>query len=429
MAARGMLVGMTSLKNTLLMLGLAAWVAHAENWPQFRGPDGQGHSKESSVPTTWSATDHLAWKTEIPGEAWSSPIVHGNRVFVTTTTDNGESCRIIGLERKTGRIVWNTEVFRQVPRRKETRNSYATPTPATDGRRVYACFGDGSFAAVDFDGKPLWINREHPFYSQHGLGTALVLHDGLLIMSRDASSEGADKKVGWQIPWEKSYVVALDAKTGKQQWRTGRGRSRISHGTPVLWSDPTGRRQLVTEAGDVLQGFDLKSGTLLWTSDVPGEGKVPSVVIGGGMAFCSGGWGGKDGIKAFRLGGEGSLKQSNLVWEQKRGEPKVPSLIHLDGLVYAMTDTGMATCYEASTGAIVWQERVGGNFSASPVSAAGRIYFVGDNGQTTVLDASKTFRVVARNPLVEGEEVQASPAISQGLFLLRTRRTLWAFKK
>jgi outer membrane protein assembly factor BamB len=196
----------------------------------------------------------------------------------------------------------------------------------------------------------------------------------------------------------------------------------------VVWTDPKGRRQVVTEAGDVLQGFDLRKGTLLWTSDVPGEGKVPSVVLGDGLAFCSGGWGGEEGIKAFRLGGDGALRQSNLVWKQKRGEPKVPSLLHLDGRVYAMTDTGVATCYEAATGTIVWQERVGGNFSASPVSAAGRIYFVGDNGQTTVLDASKTFRVVARNPLVEGEEVQASPAISQGLFLLRTRRNLWAFK-
>lgn len=419
---------MNSLMLTVTTLGLAACVAHAENWPQFRGPDGQGHSKETTVPTSWSATEHLAWKTEIPGESWSSPIVFGNRVFVTTTTDNGESCRILGLERKTGRIVWNTEVFRQVPRRKETRNSYATPTPATDGKRVYACFGDGGFAAVDVDGKPVWTNREHPFYSQHGLGTALLLHDGLLVMSRDASSEGPDKKVGWQIPWEKSYVVALDAKTGRERWRTGRGRSRISHGTPVVWTDPKGRRQVVTEAGDVLQGFDLRKGTLLWTSDVPGEGKVPSVVLGDGLAFCSGGWGGEEGIKAFRLGGDGALRQSNLVWKQKRGEPKVPSLLHLDGRVYAMTDTGVATCYEAATGTIVWQERVGGNFSASPVSAAGRIYFVGDNGQTTVLDASKTFRVVARNPLVEGEEVQASPAISQGLFLLRTRRNLWAFK-
>ena len=420
---------MNSLRPTLFLLVAALLRVDAGNWPQFRGPDGQGHSPETTIPTTWSASQGIAWKTPIPGESWSSPIVQGRHVFVTTATDNGESCRVLALDRDSGRILWNTEVFRQIPRRKETRNSYATPTPATDGKRVYACFGDGSFAAVDHRGKVLWTNRSQPFYSQHGLGTALMLHDGLVIMSRDASSEGPDKKVGWQTPWEKSYVVALDAQTGAERWRTGRGRSRISHGTPVIWRNPKGRPQIVTEAGDVLQGFDPKTGSLLWTSEVPGEGKVPSVVLGDGLAFCSGGWGGKEGIKAFRLGGEGMLRQSNLVWEQKRGEPKVPSLLYLEGLLFAMTDTGVATCYEATTGAIVWQERIGGNFSASPVSAGGRIYFVGDNGQTVVLDASRTFHLVSRNPIADGEEVQASPAISQGRFLIRTRSNLWSIGK
>ncbi len=420
---------MNPLRSTLVLLVAALLRVDAGNWPQFRGPDGQGHSSETSIPTAWSASQGIAWKTPIPGESWSSPIVQGRHVFVTTATDNGESCRVLSLDRDSGRILWNTEVFRQVPRRKETRNSYATPTPATDGKRVYACFGDGSFAALDYRGTVLWTNRSQPFYSQHGLGTALMLHDGLVIMSRDASSEGPDKKVGWQTPWEKSYVVALDARTGAERWRTGRGRSRISHGTPVLWRNPKGRPQIVTEAGDVLQGFDPKTGSLLWTSEVPGEGKVPSVVLGDGLAFCSGGWGGKEGIKAFRLGGEGALRQSNLVWEQKRGEPKVPSLLYLEGLLFAMTDTGVATCYEATTGAIVWQERIGGNFSASPVSAGGRIYFVGDNGQTVVLEASRNFRLVSRNPIADGEEVQASPAISQGRFLIRTRSNLWSIGK
>jgi len=420
---------MFSLRSILFLLVAVVLRVDAGNWPQFRGPDGQGHSPETSIPTTWSASQGIAWKTPIPGESWSSPIVQGRHVFVTTATDNGESCRVLALDRDSGRILWNTEVFRQIPRRKETRNSYATPTPATDGKRVYACFGDGSFAAVDYRGKVLWTNRSQPFYSQHGLGTALMLHDGLVIMSRDASSEGPDKKVGWQTPWEKSYVVALDARTGAERWRTGRGRSRISHGTPVLWRNPKGRPQIVTEAGDVLQGFDPKTGSLLWTSEVPGEGKVPSVVLGDGLAFCSGGWGGKEGIKAFRLGGEGALRQSNLVWEQKRGEPKVPSLLYLEGLLFAMTDTGVATCYEATTGAIVWQERIGGNFSASPVSAGGRIYFVGDNGQTVVLEASRTFHLVSRNPIADGEEVQASPAISPGRFFIRTRSNLWSIGK
>lgn len=397
--------------------------ALAANWPQFRGPTAQGHSPETNVPLTWSATENVAWRAEIPGEAWSSPIVWGDRVFVTTATDAGESCRVLSLDRKTGQVLWNVEVFKQVPRRKEGRNTYATPTPATDGERVYACFGDGSFAAVDFTGTTVWTNRSHPFYSQHGLGTSPILHDGLLIMARDGSSDGEDKKVGWQTPWDQSYVVALDVKTGRERWKTRRGLSRISHGAPAVWMTPGGGAQVVSEAGDVVQGFDPGTGRLIWTSEVIGEGKVPSMVLGDGLAFTAGGWGGKESIKAFRLGGEGDLKEANLVWEQKKGMPKVPSMIHVKPHLFAITDGGIASCYKEDTGEIVWQERVGGNFGASPVAAAGHIYFVGDNGETTVIAAAPEFKVLARNPL--GEKVQASPAISQGQFFIRTEGSLF----
>jgi outer membrane protein assembly factor BamB len=415
---------MKQILTLLALFLLVAGVIHAQNWPQFRGPNTQGHSAETSLPLRWSATENIAWKTELPGEAWSSPIVWGNHVFVTTATDNGVTCRVIALDRKTGRILWNKEVFRQTLRRKEGRNSYATPTPATDGKLVYVCFGDGSFAALDFDGRVAWINRDYPFYGQHGLGTALLLHDGLLMMARDGSSDGEDKKIGWQIPWDKSYVVALDAKTGKERWKASRGLSRISHGTPAIWKAPDGRAQVISEAGDVLQGFDLKTGARLWTSEVIGEGKVPSVVLGDGLVFTAGGWGGKESIKAFRLGGAGELKESNLVWEQKKGMPKVPSMIYVKPHLFAITDGGVATCMNAATGELLWQQRVGGNFSASPVAAEGRIYFVGDNGETTVIKAGATFEVLAKNSLEE--TVQASPAISQGQIFIRTEKHLFA---
>jgi outer membrane protein assembly factor BamB len=407
----------------LLVLG----AVKADNWPQFRGQNTQGHSAETGLPLKWSASENIAWKTELPGEAWSSPIVWGNHVFATTATEAGTSCRVIALHRETGAMLWNQEVFKQTTRRKEARNSYATPTPATDGRRVYVCFGDGSFAALDFDGRLVWTNREYPFYGQHGLGTALLLHDGLLIMARDGSSDGEDKKIGWQTPWDKSYVVALDASSGKERWRAGRGLSRISHGTPAIWKAPDGRTQVVSEAGDVLQGFDAKTGARLWSSEVIGEGKVPSVVLGDGLVFTSGGWGGKESIKAFRLGSPGDagdLKESNLVWEQRKGMPKVPSMIYVKPYLFAITDGGVATCMKAETGELVWQQRVGGNFSASPVAAEGRIYFVGDNGETTIIKAAPEFTVLAKNPL--GESVQASPAISQGQLFIRTERHLFA---
>lgn len=401
--------------------------ARAENWPQFRGPNTQGHSSETGLPLRWSATDNVAWKTAIPGEAWSSPIVWGDRVFVTTATEGGASSRVIALDRRTGAILWNTEVFRQVLRRKEARNTYATPTPATDGRRVYACFGDGSFAAVDMNGSVVWTNREYPHYSQHGLGTALLLHDGLLIMARDGSSEGEDKKLGWQIPWDQSYVLALDARTGKERWKGWRGRSRIAHGTPAMWQAPDGGWQVVSEAGDVVQGFDVRTGARLWSSEVIGEGKVPSMVLGGGLAFTAGGWGGKESIKAFRLGGSGDLKETNLVWEQRKGMPKIPSMLYARPHLYAITDNGVVSCLNAATGEPVWQNRLEGGFSASPVLAEGRLYFVSDAGETFVLKAGAEFSVLARNPL--GEPVQASPAVSQGRIFLRTERHLYAIGK
>jgi len=182
--------------------------ALAENWPQFRGPTHQGLSSETGVPLQWSTSSNIAWKIEIPGESWSSPIVWGDRVFVTTATDNGQSCHVLALSAKDGRVIWDKEVFQQVPRRKEGRNTYASPTPATDGERVYACFGDGSFVALSLSGEVLWTNRDFPFYGQHGLGSSPILYRDVLIMARDGSSEGEDKKLGWQKPWDQSYVLA-----------------------------------------------------------------------------------------------------------------------------------------------------------------------------------------------------------------------------
>jgi len=400
----------------------AASTALAANWPQFRGPDHQGVSSERGLPLAWNSTSNVLWKASIPGESWSSPIVWKDRVFLTTATENGESCRVLALNAKDGRIVWDKEVFKQTPRRKEGRNSYATPTPSTDGKRVYACFGDGSFAALDFSGKIVWTNRDFPFYSQHGLGTSAILHDGILVMARDGSSDGEDKKIGWQKAWDKSYVLALDAATGKLLWKTGRGLSRISHGVPTLFTDH-GKTQVVSEAGDVVQGFDLKTGERLWSSEVLGEGKVPSTLVGDGLAFTSGGWGGKETIKAFRIGARGDLKESNLVWEQRKGIPRVPSMLFVKPYLYAITDGGIASCFAADTGAIVWQERVGGNFSASPIAADGRLYFLSDEGVTTVLRAGPKFEVLATNPI--GEKLQASMAAANGRILIRTTSHLW----
>jgi outer membrane protein assembly factor BamB len=407
-----------------LPLSLAVASSTAENWPQFRGPTGQGRSGETGVPVKWSAMENVAWKTELPGQSWSSPIVWNGHVFVTTATDNGESCRVIALDRKSGRILWDKEAFKQVLRRKEGRNTYATPTPATDGERVYACFGDGSFAALTFSGEIVWTNRSYPFYSQHGLGTSPILHGGLLMMARDGSSDGEDKGLGWQKPWDQAYILALDARTGQERWKAHRGLSRISHGVPAIWTPPNARVQLVSEAGDVVQGFDIQTGERLWSSQVIGEGKVPSTVVGGDLVFTSGGWGGRESIKAFRLGAKGDCGTNNLVWERKGIMPKVPSMLYVDGLLFGITDSGLVSCMNGETGEILWKEHLPGSYSASPVAAEGRVYFVADNGETTVILAGKDFKLLSKNPL--GEKVQASPAISQGQIFIRSEKHLFA---
>jgi outer membrane protein assembly factor BamB len=400
-----------------ILLLLSAGAGMAENWPQFRGPTGQGISSETGVPLSWSAVEGVVWKTSIPGESWSSPVVWDDRVFLTTATEGGESCRILGIDQKSGAILWNREGLRQSLRRKEGRNTYATPTPATDGERVYACFGDGSFVALNFAGEVVWTNRDNPFYGQHGLATSLILFQGLLIMARDGSSEGEDKTLGWQKPWDQSCILALHSRTGREAWKARRGLSRISHGMPVVWEHGD-KLELVSEAGDVVQGFDLNTGDRLWTSQVIGEGKVPSPVIGEGLVFTAGGWGGRETIKAFRLGGQGELKDSNLVWEQKKGMPRVPSMLYARGYLFAVSDNGIASCLKASTGQALWQERLDGSFSASPICADGRVYFTNDGGETTVVDAGPEFKVLAKNPL--GERVQASLAVSQGKIYIRT---------
>lgn len=416
---------MTMLSRFALVAGFLALVtaARAENWPEFRGPGRQGISGEKNLPLKWGKAENIAWSSAIPGVSWSTPIVWENRVFLTTATDDGQSCRVLALDAATGKAVWDREVFRQVTRKKETRNSYATPTPVTDGKRVYAVFSDGGFAALDFSGNIAWTNRDYPFYSQHGLGASPVLSGGLLIMTMDASSEGEDKLIGWQKPWDKSFMVALDAATGKQRWKTMRGVTRISHGTPTIWNGPDGKPQVVTEAGDVVQGFDRDTGAKLWTSAVAGEGKVPSTVVGDGLVFTAGGYRGRESVKAFRLGGAGELAETALAWEQKKVNPKVPSLVHIKPWLFAIQDNGMASCQKADTGEVVWQERVGGGFSASPVAADGRIYLLDNNGDTTVIEAGPAYKVLAKNTL--GEPTQASMAVSNGRIYIRTEKTLW----
>jgi outer membrane protein assembly factor BamB len=393
----------------------------AENWPCFRGPTRQGVSSETNLPWRWSATSNVRWKTAIPGEGWSSPVIWGDHVFVTTATLNGASCRVLALDRRDGRILWDTEVFQQVPKRKEGKNSYASPTPVTDGARVYACFGEGSFAALDYSGTVTWVNHDFPHYSQHGLGASLVLHEDLVIMPRDGSNEGEDRKLGWQKPWEQARILALDKQTGALRWEGRRGQSRIAHVTPNIRIE-NGHPRLISAAGDVVQAHDLETGKQIWTAYSQGEGVVPSVVLADDLAVTVSGFE-KPTIRAFRAGGRGDVTKSHLAWEQTRGVPMIASMLYVRPYLYTITVGGVAQCLDVTSGEPVWQERVGGNHSASPVYADDRIYFASEEGELVVIKAGPEFEVLARNPL--NERIQASPAISQGNLFIRTEQHLY----
>jgi outer membrane protein assembly factor BamB len=400
---------------------LLSVVAQGEDWPWFRGPGRQGISQEKGIPTRWNAASDIRWKAAIPGEGWSSPIVFGDRVFVTTALDGGSSLHIVCLDRRSGKVVWDKEVIRQKPQYKQPDNSHATPTPATDGTRIYVSACDGRIVAVSMDGEVQWTNSDFDYYSQHGLAASPVLYEDLVIATFDWSSRPPDTKIGWQVPWDKAVILAVDKNTGKTRWKGSRGSSRIAHVTPQI-AKVEGQDQLVSGAGNVIQGHDLKTGERLWTVDSPGEGVVPSVVVGEGLVFTASGFG-ESRICAVRLGGHGDVTQTHAVWESKDDVPKMSSMLYASSRLYLATETGVAKCFKAATGEVLWRQRLGGKFSASPIWAEGRVYFLAENGKMTVVKDGPTFDVVAQNEL--GEKCCASPAISQGNLFIRTEKALY----
>jgi len=420
------LVARRTVRSVLLILVvLLAPAAPAEDWPCFRGPSRQGLSQEKDVPTEWSATSNVKWKTPLPGEGWSSPIVFEDSVFMTTALDGGKSLHLIRLDRNEGQIAWHKEVTQQVPKYKQRPNSYATSTPATDGQKVYMVACDGRILAADLDGNVAWTNSDFDYYSQHGLAVSPVLYEDLVIVAFDWSSPGPDKKIGWEVPWDKAVILAVDKNTGQTRWRGSRSSSQIGHATPQI-ARFEGRDELVSSAGGVVQGFDLTTGERLWTVSSPGEGVVPSVVAGDGMAFATSGFR-QETILAVRLGGRGDVTQTHVAWRVTDEVPHVPSLLYVSPRLYSITDQGIVNCLQGATGAVLWRQRLAGKYSASPVHADGKVYFLSEKGKATVVEEGPQFKVVAENEL--GETCCASPAISRGHLFLRTEKALYCIGK
>jgi outer membrane protein assembly factor BamB len=395
--------------------------ASAEDWVRFRGPNGQGISSESQLPLHWTTTEHVAWRTPIPGEAWSSPIVYQNDIYLTTATDGGAVCRVLCVDRNTGDIRWNTEVHRQVVGAKRQQNSYATPTPLTDGQQVYAVFSDGCVVALDLAGNLVWKNAELKFYSLHGLGASPVLIDDVVVMPFDGSSP-SDERVGWKIPWQEAKIIAFDTRTGERRWTGTRGESRVGHVTPILLESG---EQFVSAGGDRVQGFESRTGKQIWSIYSQGEGVTPSPIMAGELIITSSGFE-EPTIRAIRMGGTGEITNTHIAWEQKRGVPVLASPLYVAPYIYTISRDNILQCLEAATGEIVWTERLSGVHSASPVFADGRIYILSEEGVTLVLRPGPVYEELARNSI--GEVCKASMAVSQGHFFIRSAQHLYCIE-
>ena len=394
----------------------------AENWMRFRGPTGQGLSNETNLPVTWSATENVKWKTSLPGKGWSSPIVFEDQIFLTASTEEGVSCQVICLNRKDGSVNWTTEVHRQKPGPMRKQNSYATPTPVTDGKHVYSVFYDGTIIAVDFSGKIVWKNSEIDFFSLHGLGASPIVANGQVIMPFDGSSRD-ETQIGWKVPWEKAVVLSVDAEDGTVRWKGQRGKSRVGHVTPILVDNNS---QVISAGGDRVQGFDLDTGSRIWSIYSQGEGVTPSPVVGNGLLYTSSGFEAPT-LRAIRLGGKGDVTSTHIAWEQKSGVAALSSLLYIEPHLYSISRDNILHCLEAASGEIVWRQRLDGTYSASPVYADGRIYLLSAEGETLVLRPGAKYEEIATNDL--GETCYASMAVSQGNFFIRSAQHLYCIEK
>lgn len=374
----------------------------------------------------WSADENISWKIDIPGEGWSSPIIWQDHVFLTTTTEDGKNCHVIAVNRKTGEILWDKIVFTQESNQfRHDMNSYATPTPVTDGKAVYAVFSGGSFVALDFKGSVLWINSDLHYRSQHGMGTSPILHGDLLLLAVNPS----DKAQGFSEPWDKSYLLALDKNTGKERWRGMRGMSRIAHSTPAVMK-VNGKDQIISPAGDVIQGFDPTDGKLIWTVTNIGEPCVPSPIIGDGLIYSS--TGNRDPILAVRAGGQGDCTETHIAWKQKNYTPMMSSYLYIKPFLYTCTDGSNFCCLNADTGEFLWRLPLRtGALNASPIYADGKIYVLSETGTTTVLnpsnDPKEPAEIIAKNEL--NELCRATIAVAENQLVIRSANKLWCIGK
>ena len=376
----------------------------AQEWPQFRGPDGQGHSTERGLPTEWSETQNVVWKVAVAGRGWSSPVIVAGRVWLTAATQVGRdtSLRLMSFDAATGRALVDVEVFRiKNLELLNAKNSHASPTPIVDGDRVYVHFGAQGTAALSTAGDVIWKTRLQ-YESQHGNGGSPVLYNDLLIVSCDGFDEAS--------------VIALDKQTGKKRWQTLRPQPwSQAYSTPLTIQ--VGDRDLIVSVGAFhAAAYDPQNGKEIWRVDYPeGFSNVPRPVYGAGLVFVTTGFQ-QPSLLAIRPDGKGNVTKSHIAWSLSRGAPLTPSPLLVDDALYVVNDAGIASNVNARTGEIRWQHRLGAPVSASPVFADGRVYFLDEEGRTTVINPGATFQPVAINAL-DGATLASMAVASQSLFI------------
>jgi outer membrane protein assembly factor BamB len=409
---------------------LIAPLAARADWPQFRGPDGSGVSDARGLPLRWSESENVRWKTAIHGRAWSSPVVLGRQVWVTTATPDGRELSAIAVDRESGRVVHDLKLFHvDKPQYAHPFNTYASPTPVIEPGRVYVTFGSPGTAAIDTEtGRVVWERRDFECNHFRGAGSSPILFGDLLIMHFDGSDH--------------QFVVALDKRTGRTVWRTERsidykdlgpdgkpqaeGDYRKAFATPHV-ATIHGRPLLISIGSKATYGYDPFTGKEIWRIEEPTNFSGSTrPVVGHDLVFYPSGWSTGE-LLAVRPDGRGDVTQSHIVWRTGRSVSKKPSILLVDGLIYMIGDNGVASCLEAATGRLVWTARLAGNYSASPIWAEGRVYVLGEDGNAPVLEAGRQFRLLAENRLDEG--FMASPAVDGRSLFLRTRTHLYRIEK
>jgi outer membrane protein assembly factor BamB len=413
---------------SLLSLFLVVVLQASENWPQFRGPTGDGHSDATTLPVTWSEQEHVKWKTAIPGEGWSSPVIEGSQIWMQTALDDGKSLRAVCVHRDSGKILHDVEVFHvPSPAPKHAFNSHASPTPVIENGRVYISYGMYGMACLRAaTGKVIWTNRELKHdHDKNGPGSSPIIYRDLFILNCDGTEE--------------RFVAALDRFSGKLVWRTNRsneinkaGEFKKAYHTPLI-INVNSRDQLVSLGAFRVSAYEPLTGKEIWWVDIPGFSNVPRPVFGSELVYISTGFG-KPELWAIRPDGYGNVTKTHVAWKVTRHAPAKPSPLMVGDQFFMVSDGGIATFLDGKTGRELWSGRVPGEYSASSVYAAGRLYLFNQQGQTIVMQAnnhsaSEETRptILATNSLENG--FMSSPAIAGKAFFLRTKKHLYRIEE